>query len=409
MIHAYRYHFVVLSVLAAACVAAACRSASSTPTAAVTADTWAVVDGRQIVRDDVEKAYRRSRDVSQTLSDEEALTAKLTLLNDLIVQDILLAKARELKVELPDSELDAAYAEERKKIPEETFQQELTRRGVTAADMREGLRRDLLIQKVIEREVRSKIAVTEQDVSDFFNANRAQFNVPEEAYHIAQIVVTPVREAQVGNRSGDDAATPQAAAAKTQMLMERLKGGASFRDLATDYSEDPESAPRGGDLGFVPVSRLKQAPPQLRDAGIQGFTRVDQRRERRRRPHHRAGGRTRAGGPTRSLHARDARADHRDTPRAQRAAAAHGVSHRRPERRQCGQSPRAAAGRGARQDADLRACGAEWKETSGFVTGGINPTIHLGGHTIGSMIRAKPAQSESVRADGTINSSELRG
>ena len=44
-------------------------------------------------RNDVDKAYRRTRDTSQTLSDEETLTAKLTLLNDLIVQDILLAKA----------------------------------------------------------------------------------------------------------------------------------------------------------------------------------------------------------------------------------------------------------------------------------------------------------------------------
>jgi parvulin-like peptidyl-prolyl isomerase len=50
------------------------------------------------------------------------------------------------------------------------------------------------------------------------------------------------------------------------MLMERLKAGASFRDLAIGYSEDPESAPRGGDLGLVPVSKLRQAPPQLRDA-----------------------------------------------------------------------------------------------------------------------------------------------
>jgi peptidyl-prolyl cis-trans isomerase SurA len=51
-----------------------------------------------------------------------------------------------------------------------------------------------------------------------------------------------------------------------KMLMERLKAGASFGDLAMGYSEDPESAPRGGDLGLVPMSRLKQAPPQLRDA-----------------------------------------------------------------------------------------------------------------------------------------------
>jgi len=45
-----------------------------------------------------------------------------------------------------------------------------------------------------------------------------------------------------------------------------LKAGASFRDLAVGYSEDPESAPRGGDLGLIPVSQLRQAPPPLRDA-----------------------------------------------------------------------------------------------------------------------------------------------
>ena len=50
------------------------------------------------------------------------------------------------------------------------------------------------------------------------------------------------------------------------MLMAKLKGGATFGELAADYSEDPESAQRGGDLGFVPVSALQQAPPALRDA-----------------------------------------------------------------------------------------------------------------------------------------------
>lgn len=264
--NATRHLLTGLSVLIAAWLAAACRGTPGAPAAKVSDETWAVVDGREITRDDAEKAYRRTRDPSKALSDEEALTAKLSLLNDLIIQDILLAKARELKLDVTGSELDTAYAEARKNIPEDAFQQELTRRGLTAADMREGLRRELLSQKVMDREVGSKISVTEQDVTDFFNANRAQFNVPEEAYHIAQIAVTPVRDAQVANRTRDDAATEQAAVAKVRMLLERLKSGASFRDLAMDYSEDPESAPRGGDLGFVPVSRLKQAPPQLRDA-----------------------------------------------------------------------------------------------------------------------------------------------
>jgi peptidyl-prolyl cis-trans isomerase SurA len=190
----------------------------------------------------------------------------LSILDDLIVQDVLMAKANALKITLTDTEVDTAYAEAKKNITDADFQEELKRRNLTAADMREGLRREMLSQKLIEQEITKKVSVSDQEVTEFFNANKAQFNFPEEAYRIAQIVVTPVREQQIANRTQDDAATPEAAAAKTQMLMERLKGGASFSDLARDFSEDPETAPRGGDLGFVPVSRLKQAPPQLRDA-----------------------------------------------------------------------------------------------------------------------------------------------
>ena len=258
------YVFVVILLSS---LAAACRSTPpAAPAVTITADTVAVVDGRKITQQDVEKAYRRSRDEAQTLSEEETQTAKLSLLNDLILQDILLAKAATLKIEVPAADLDTAYTNAKKNIPDEAFQQELKRRQLTAEDMREGVRRELLTQKVIEQEIGSKIAVTDQEITDFFNANRAQFNVAEEAYHLAQIVVTPVRDQQIANGTGDDATTPQAAAAKVQMLVERLKAGASFRDLAMGYSEDPESAPRGGDIGFVPVSKLKQAPPQLRDA-----------------------------------------------------------------------------------------------------------------------------------------------
>ena len=264
----HHYRFAVGIALAVSCFSVACRSAPTPPAPepTVSPDTWAVVDGRNITRDDVEKAYRRAADPAQTLSNEEAMTAKLSLLDDLIVQDILLAKGRAAKIELPETELESAHAEARKNIPEEAFQQELTRRQLSPADMREGLRRELLTQKVSQQQVLSKIAVTDQEVTDFFNANRAQFNLAEDSYRVAQIVITPVREAQVSNRTGDDAATPQAAATKAGMIMERLKGGASFSDLAMDFSEDPQTAQRGGDLGLVPVSSLKQAPPPLRDA-----------------------------------------------------------------------------------------------------------------------------------------------
>jgi peptidyl-prolyl cis-trans isomerase SurA len=257
---------VALSALVATTLITACRPTSATPPAS--ADTWAVVNGRNISRQDVEKAYRRAQDPAQALSDEEALTAKLNLLNDLVTQDLLVAKATQLKLDVAPSEVDTAFADAKKNLPDEAFQQELARRGVTATELRDGLKLELLARKVVAQEVGAKIAVTDQEVGGFFSANRAQFNVPEEAYHIAQLVVTPVREAQQTNRRGDDATTPQAAGAKTQGLMERLKAGASFAELAADYSEDPESSARGGDLGLVPMSRLSQAPPALRDAVI---------------------------------------------------------------------------------------------------------------------------------------------
>ena len=262
------FSFVFVAV-AFALTMAACRGTAGTPgaSAPASANTWATVNGRDITRDTVEKAYRRES-APQQPSEEEALAGKLTLLNEMIVQELLLEKARELKIELSATEIDNAYAEAKKNITDEQFQKELASRNLTPADMRETLSRDMLANKVIEREVTSKIAVTEDDIKTFYEANKAGFNRPEDAVHIAQIVITPTRENQQVNRSGNDAATPQEAQAKAQMLFERLKAGAPFAQLAADYSEDPQSAQRGGDLGFIPVSSLRQAPPQLRDAAL---------------------------------------------------------------------------------------------------------------------------------------------
>jgi peptidyl-prolyl cis-trans isomerase SurA len=224
------------------------------------------VNGHEITGSDVDKAHRRNDQSTQPMAEDETFAAKLNVLDDLIGQDLLLAKARELKIDVPESELDKAYAEARKNIPDEAFNQELARRSLTAADMREGLRRDLVMQKLLDREVASKVSVTDQDISAFFEANRSQFNRTENAYRVAQIVITPVRDEQIANRTGSDAMTPQEAAAKVQMIMERLKAGAEFAEVAADFSEDAQSAARGGDLGFLPVSAIQKYPPQLRDA-----------------------------------------------------------------------------------------------------------------------------------------------
>lgn len=246
--------------------AIACNRPAPAP-APIPPDTWATVNGRAITKDQVEKAIRRAG-ATETLSPEETLTAQINALDTLLMEEILLARAAVLKIEIPAADLDKAFAEARQGITEEAFKTELTRRNVTEADMREGVRREMVTRKVLEQDVVNKATVSDQEVTDFFNANRANFNLPEEAYRLAQIVITAGRDTQVANRTGDDATTPEAARAKVAMLMERLKAGSPFGDLAMDYSEDPESAQRGGDLGLVPVSTIKQAPPALRNAAL---------------------------------------------------------------------------------------------------------------------------------------------
>jgi peptidyl-prolyl cis-trans isomerase SurA len=251
--------FVLLSVS----VLAACASGPPTPSSP---DVWAIVDGHEIRRQDVENAFKRVSQLPPGTPEEEVLAFKMNLLNEMILQELLIARAPGLGVAVTDADVDAAFDERRRNLPEDTFQKELTLRGLSADDMKDGLRRELLADKVIEHEVGPKVNVTEDEVSAYYDANRAQFNLPETAYRIAQIVITPVADQGLNNRLNDDATTPAAAERKAKMLTERLRNGERFSEVAMDYSEDPQTAPAGGDLGFVPVSALKQAPPMLRDA-----------------------------------------------------------------------------------------------------------------------------------------------
>jgi|WetSurMetagenome_2_1015567.scaffolds.fasta_scaffold22486_4 peptidyl-prolyl cis-trans isomerase SurA len=243
--------------------AAGCQSKPATSPSA--SNAWATVNGHAISQADVDLTYRRSgRD--QALDETVALADRLGLLDEMIDQEVFLAKARDLKIEVAPSELDTAYADARKNIPDEAYKEGLTKRSLTEADMREALRRELVVQKLFTREVTSKVSVTDQEVAQYFEANKSEFNRTEEAYRIAQILVTPAKEAQVTNRTGSDAATALQAVQKYRMIMDKLKAGAQFGEVAADYSEDPNSAPRRGDLGFIPLSVVQKYPPQLRDA-----------------------------------------------------------------------------------------------------------------------------------------------
>jgi len=228
---------------------------------------WAEVNGTPITRVEVDKYYRTQLNPdAPEPSQDEALSLRLNILDELVNNHILLDRAKKLGLQAADGEVEDKFTEFKSPYTEEEFQRQLKVRGYTVDDLRNDIRQQLSIQKVINREVVAKITVTDQDVQDFYNQNRAQFNVTEPQYRIAQIVITPHKDPGLRNRKNDDATTDAEARRKAAALEAQLSNGADFTQVAMDYSEDPASAGSGGDLGYVPESSLSQSDPALKKA-----------------------------------------------------------------------------------------------------------------------------------------------
>src|SRR6202790_4566726 len=182
-------------------------------------DVWATVNGKEVKRNDVDKYYRtRGNAEGQEPSQEEALSLKLNVLDELINNEILLERAKKLNLEASDGEVEDKFTELKSPFTEDEFQRQLKERNVSVNDLKGDLRRQGSIQKLLNREVVAKISITDQDVTEFYNANKPQFNVAEPQYHIAQIVVTPRKEPQIRNRKNDDATSEPEAQRKVKML-----------------------------------------------------------------------------------------------------------------------------------------------------------------------------------------------
>jgi len=230
-------------------------------------DVVASVDGNRIYRADVEKYYQNQTSGSeQQPVAEQATSLRLSILRELIDDEILMRRAEKLGLLATDEEVDHKLSEIKSPYSPEQFEQKLKDKKITAVDFKRDLRRSLTVEKVLNKEITSKINVTDQDITNYYNAHKAEFNLIEPQYHIAQIWVTTQPNPQVHNLKNDKAQNEVDARKKIQMLANRLDSGDDFATLAMNYSEDSETAGNGGDLGFTPESALRNTDPFTRDA-----------------------------------------------------------------------------------------------------------------------------------------------
>jgi peptidyl-prolyl cis-trans isomerase SurA len=232
-------------------------------------DVAATVDGRKIYRADLEKQYENQTAGSQQQPvGEQATSLRLSILHQLVDYEILMRRAEKLGLLATDDEVDRKLNEIKSPYTKEEFEARIKERKLTLDDFKRDLRRQLTVEKVLNKEVTSKINVTDQDITNYYNTHKSEFNLVEPQYHLAQIFVTTAPNPQVHNLKNDKAQNEADARKKIQMIMNRLDSGDEFGTLAMDYSEDPEASGNGGDLGFAPESSLKNTDPTTRDAVI---------------------------------------------------------------------------------------------------------------------------------------------
>jgi peptidyl-prolyl cis-trans isomerase SurA len=227
----------------------------------------ATVNGRTITYADLDKKYQSTfMSSTERPSDDQMMIQKLEVLRTLVDNEIMLQRAEKLGLMATDADVESKFAELKAPFTQEEFQRQLASTKMSVEDMKVQLKRDLSVQKLFNKEITSHISISDRDVTDFYNTNKTSFNFPEPQIHLAQILVTPNPDSNIRNLKGDKAQNEEQARKKIDMLLARLKEGNDFAQLAQSFSEDPNSAPNGGDLGFVPESALEKANPELRKA-----------------------------------------------------------------------------------------------------------------------------------------------
>jgi peptidyl-prolyl cis-trans isomerase SurA len=228
------------------------------------ANVAAEVNSHAITNADLEKAYQQNAQQPEGASEDQIMVQKLDVLGSLITNEIMMQKAEKLGLTAVDADVDGELTKMKAPYTKEEFEKTLAARHMSLDDLRAQVRSKLTVEKLINKEITSHITITDADVTNFYTNNKANFNLAEPQIHMAQIMVTPTPDPGVRNLKNSKAQNDKDARLKIEDIAARLKRGEDFAMLAQNYSEDTNSAPNGGDMGFVPESALEKANPELR-------------------------------------------------------------------------------------------------------------------------------------------------
>jgi len=224
----------------------------------------ASVNDKKIMLTEVDKILEQQAKSQQVqfsdMSQLELAAGRLQVLDELIRREVLFQRAEKENLLPKDEDVAQVINEQKQQLgTKEAFETALRESGQTEESMRDVARRQLAIQRLLDRTSAKIEPPTDKEVEDFYNNNKARY-VSQRGVSLAAIVVDPA-----DNGATNDAKNDIEAKNKIDIIYQRLKSNADFATIARAESEDPQSVQRGGDIGFFSEDQLKQSgfPPEL--------------------------------------------------------------------------------------------------------------------------------------------------
>ncbi len=228
-------------------------------------DVVAMVNGKPIMRADMERLYKTNLGESkQEPPKDQADNVRLNIVREQIDEEIVDQRAAKLNLTATDDEVETKLAEMKAPYTQEEFEQRLKSENLTLDDLKKEIRRSRTEEKLFNKEINSKINITDADIANYYNTHKADFDLVEPRYHLAAIAVTPqaapAQQQQPINMQNSKATNDAEAKKKIEGLHSRLESGEDFATLAANFSEDPSTASNGGDMGGIVESALRRQP-----------------------------------------------------------------------------------------------------------------------------------------------------
>ena len=209
----------------------------------------AVVNDEVITQQDVDQLLAvLYAQYSQEYKGDELLQKmeqiKKDILNQIIEDKLVLSRAKELGIKVAESEINERLDYIKNGFSsEDDFYKTLETQGVTIANLKDRYRDQIMMKKLVDYEVKSKISVLPSETNDYYEKHKDQFR-ENDKYRVKNILI-----------KAKDEVSFELARVEIENIYNKLKEGENFDDLARQYSQGP-NAEKGGDMGYIEQGQM---------------------------------------------------------------------------------------------------------------------------------------------------------